>query len=200
FDQLDVLIVDQIGKNYSGAGMDTTVIGRVMVPGQEENARPQITAIVALDVSPESHGNAAGLGMADVTTRRVVSQIDFRPYYLNAITSGTFGLRRAGIPFVMQDDYTAVALALHATASSHPTAPRLVRICNTLEVETILIAEALCAEATAAGLTVERAVGPLAFGPGGRIMPWPAPVASIAAGPGGGIEGPEDPGIAEKVA
>ena len=97
FDALDVLVVDQIGKNYSGAGMDTTVIGRVMVPGQEENARPQITAIVVLGVSPESHGNAAGLGMADVTTRRVVQGIDFRAFYLNGITSGTFGLRRSSI-------------------------------------------------------------------------------------------------------
>ena len=126
FDQLDVLIVDEIGKNYSGAGMDTTVIGRVMVPGQAENPRPQITAIVALDISPESHGNAGGLGMADVTTRRVVAKIDFHSFYLNAITSGTFGLRRSSIPFVMQDDYTALALALHAGTSSHPTTPRLV--------------------------------------------------------------------------
>lgn len=191
FDQLDVLVVDQIGKNYSGAGMDTTVIGRVMVPGQAENPRPQITAIVALDVSPESHGNAAGLGMADVTTRRLVAQIDFRPFYLNGITSGTFGLRRSSIPFVMQDDYTAVALALHAAASSHPAAPRLVRICNTLEVGTIMIAAALRDEAAAAGLRIGPALGPLRFGPDGCIAPWPAPAAPGTSGPGGGEEGPE---------
>ena len=143
FDQLDVLVVDQIGKNYSGAGMDTTVIGRVMVPGAGREPPPAITAIVALDVSPESHGNAAGLGMADVTTRRLVEKIDFHAFYLNGITSGTFGLRRSSIPFVMQDDYTAIALALHASAASHPDRPRLARIPNTLDVGTLLIADAL---------------------------------------------------------
>jgi hypothetical protein len=174
FDQLDVLVVDEIGKNYSGTGMDTTVIGRVLVPDQEENPRPRITAIVALGMSAESRGNAGGLGMADVTTRRLVEQINFYSFYLNGITSGTFGLRRSHIPFVMQDDYTAVALALHATAASHPTAPRLARIRNTLDVETLLIAESLVAEAQAAGGDVGPPLGPLAFGPDGRIAAWPA--------------------------
>ena len=190
FDQLDVLVVDQIGKNYSGAGMDTTVIGRIMVPQQPENPRPEITAIVALDVSPESHGNAAGLGMADVTTRRLVSKIDFEALYINGITSGTFGLRRSAIPFVMQDDYTAVALALHAAAAAHPEAPRLVRIANTLDVGTILIAAALVPEARAAGLEVGPALGPLAFDAQGQIAPWPHPRAEATQAPGGGEEGP----------
>ena len=174
FDQLDVLVVDEIGKNYSGAGMDTTVIGRIMVPGQEENPAPVITAIVVLDVSPESHGNAAGLGMADVTTRRLVEQIDFRSFYLNGITSGTFGLRRSSIPFVMQDDYTAVSLALHAAAASHPDAPRLARIRNTLEVGTLLISEALVDEARQAGVEVGESLGPMAFDAEGRIASWPS--------------------------
>jgi hypothetical protein len=173
FDQLDVLVVDRIGKNFSGAGMDTTVIGRVMVPGQDENPTPQITAIAVLDVSPESHGNAAGIGMADVTTRRLVEKIDFRAFYLNGITSGTFGLRRSSIPFTMQDDYTAVSLALHAAAASHPDSPRLVRIHNTLEVGTLLISDALVDEARQRGVQVIREVGPLSFGPDGSIDPWP---------------------------
>ncbi len=174
FDDLDVLVVDQIGKNFSGAGMDTTVIGRILVPGQEENPRPRITAIVALDVSPESHGNAAGLGMADVTTRRLVAKMDFHAFYLNGITSGTFGLRRSSIPFVMQDDYTAIALALHAAASAHPDHPRLVRIPNTLDVGALLIAESLCVEAAAAGCTLGPRLGPLTFDPTGQITPFPA--------------------------
>jgi hypothetical protein len=174
FDDLDVLVIDQIGKNFSGAGMDTTVIGRILVPGQEENPRPRITAIVALDVSPESHGNAAGLGMADVTTRRLVGKMDFHAFYLNGITSGTFGLRRSSIPFVMQDDYTAIALALHAAASAHPDQARLVRIPNTLDVGALLIAESLCAEAVAAGCTLGPSVGPLTFDPAGQITPVPA--------------------------
>jgi hypothetical protein len=173
FDQLDVLVVDEIGKNYSGTGMDTNVIGRVMVPEQEENPRPRITAIVALGMSAESRGNAGGLGMADVTTRRLVEQINFYSFYLNGITSGTFGLRRSSIPFVMQDDATAVALALHATTSSHPDAPRLVRIHDTLHVEQMLISAALVPEAQAAGHIVGPALGPLAFLPDGHIAPWP---------------------------
>jgi antitoxin (DNA-binding transcriptional repressor) of toxin-antitoxin stability system len=181
FDQLDVLVVDQIGKNYSGAGMDTTVIGRVMVPGQEENPTPQITAIAVLDVSPESHGNAAGIGMADVTTRRLVEKIDFHAFYLNGITSGTFGLRRSSIPFVMQDDYTTVSLALHAAAASHPDRPRLVRIHNTLEVGTLLISGALVAEAQERGVQVLREVGPLSFADDGSIAPWPGDAPEMGA-------------------
>jgi hypothetical protein len=111
--------------------------------------------------------------MADVTTRRLVEQINFYSFYLNGITSGTFGLRRSSVPFVMQDDYTAVALALHATTSSHPDAPRLVRIHDTLHVEQMLISAALVPEAQAAGHTVGPALGPLAFTPDGRIAPWP---------------------------
>lgn len=173
FDQLDVLVVDEIGKNYSGTGMDTTVIGRVMVPGQAENPRPQITTVVALDLSAESRGNAGGLGLADVTTRRLVAKIDFHSFYLNGITSGTFGLRRSSIPFVMPDDYTAIALALHASTSSHPTTPRLVRIPNTLHTEWLLISDALRAEARAAGHAVGPDLGPLTFTPDGRLAPWP---------------------------
>lgn len=173
FDELDVLIVDEIGKNYSGTGMDTNVIGRVMVPNQEENPRPRITAVVALDLSAESRGNAGGLGLADVTTRRLVEKIDFHSFYLNGITSGTFGLRRSHVPFVMPDDYTAVCLALHAAAASHPDAPRLARIRNTLDIETLLISAALHPAATAAGLEVGPALGPLAFTPAGQITPWP---------------------------
>ncbi|HET7079620.1 MAG TPA: DUF2088 domain-containing protein, partial [Chloroflexia bacterium] len=87
---------------------------------------------------------------------------------------GTFGLRRSSIPFVMQDDYTAIALALHAAASAHPDQARLVRIPNTLDVGALLIAESLCAEAVAAGCTLGPSVGPLTFDPAGQITPFPA--------------------------
>src|SRR5262245_53701954 len=78
FDQLDVLVVGEIGKNYSGAGMDPNVIGRLYIESypELETNKPKITRIVALDVSPESHGNGTGIGLADLTTRRAIDAID----------------------------------------------------------------------------------------------------------------------------
>ena len=67
-----MLIVDEMGKNVSGTGMDTNVIGRMFVPGVAEEPRPRITAVVVLDLTEESHGNAIGIGLADFTTERVV--------------------------------------------------------------------------------------------------------------------------------
>ena len=75
FDQIDVLIVGELGKNYSGAGMDPNVIGRLMVETQSDFERPVITRLAVLDVSDESHGNIVGVGFADLTTQRLVSRM-----------------------------------------------------------------------------------------------------------------------------
>src|SRR5438105_512906 len=92
FDALDVLVVDEMGKNISGTGMDSNVIGRMYVPGVAEESRPSITAIVVLDLAEESHGNATGVGLADFTTERLASRIDWQATYMNSYTSGTGGL------------------------------------------------------------------------------------------------------------
>ncbi len=80
FDQIDVLIVGELGKNYSGAGMDPNVIGRLMIETQPDHERPLVTRLAVLDVSEESHGNIVGVGFADLTTERLVSRMDPDPF------------------------------------------------------------------------------------------------------------------------
>src|SRR5439155_25238633 len=92
FDALDVLIVDEMGKNVSGTGMDTNVLGRMFVPGVPEADKPRITTVVVLDLTEETHGNAIGVGLADFTTERVLQQIDWQATYMNGYTAGLSGL------------------------------------------------------------------------------------------------------------
>ena len=87
FDQIDVLVVGELGKNYSGAGMDPNVIGRLLIETQPDFDRPLITRLVVLDVSEESHGNIVGVGFADLTTERLVSKLDPESFRINVITS-----------------------------------------------------------------------------------------------------------------
>ena len=101
FDDLDVLIVDEMGKNISGTGMDTNILGRMFVPAVPEADRPRITAVVVLDITEESHGNACGVGLADFTTEGLVSKIDLYATYMNGLTSGTGGLLRNRLPNVL---------------------------------------------------------------------------------------------------
>lgn len=78
-EDLDILVVDEIGKkNYSGTGMDTNIIGRIRILGAEEPESPRIKYIIASDLSEESHGNALGIGLADLTTKRLFGTIDFQ--------------------------------------------------------------------------------------------------------------------------
>ncbi len=86
-DKIDVLIVDEMGKDISGAGMDTNIIGRIYIDGEEEPEKPKITRIVVTDLTEKTHGNAIGIGLADLITRRLFSKIDFNATYQNAITS-----------------------------------------------------------------------------------------------------------------
>ena len=101
FDQIDVLVVGELGKNYSGAGMDPNVIGRLLIETQPDFDRPVITRLVVLDVSDESHGNIVGVGFADLTTERLVSKLDPESFRINVITSCC--LERARIPITLAD-------------------------------------------------------------------------------------------------
>ncbi|MGB9826179.1 MAG: hypothetical protein ACPLRU_05860, partial [Desulfofundulus sp.] len=113
-DRLDFLIVREMGKNISGTGMDTNVIGRIRMVGVPEPASPLITRIVVLDLTGASHGNATGIGLADFTTRRLVDKMDRQKTYLNCITSGN--VQRAMLPMVMPDDRAAVEAAMESLA------------------------------------------------------------------------------------
>jgi hypothetical protein len=170
FDALDVLIVDEMGKNISGTGMDTNVLGRMFVPGVAEEPRPRITAVVVLDLTEESHGNAIGIGLADFTTERVVSSIDWHATYMNAFTAGTSGLLRNRLPSVLLNDRAAIATAIRMCGQPDPARLRVARIKNTLQAARVEFSPSLLEEACAAHVEVTGEVKPMRFDAAGRLI------------------------------
>ncbi|WP_273854260.1 lactate racemase domain-containing protein [Guptibacillus spartinae] len=140
-DQIDILVVDEIGKNYSGTGMDTNIIGRIRVLGVEEPEKPSIKYLIASNLSEASHGNALGIGLADLTTKRLFEKIDMKAMNENVITS-TF-LDRAKIPIVLDSDREALTAALRATWGVKDEETRFVRIPNTLHIGEMIVSEVL---------------------------------------------------------
>jgi hypothetical protein len=141
---VDLLIVDEIGKNISGTGMDTNVVGRMLLPGVKEPDSPGVARIVARSLTAESHGNANGVGLADIITRRLYDTIDFGATYANVFTT-TF-LNRANIPVIMESDRQAIEAAIDVQRLAHPERARVVRIKNTLDIGQIEVSETLLRE------------------------------------------------------
>lgn len=139
FDHLDVLVVDRMGKEISGTGMDPNVLGRYTFPWM--SGGPSINRLVVLDLTEKSHGNATGVGLADIATRRLVQKIDQRATYLNVMTSTN--LAAARIPVTMDNDREAIALAIRTANRSDLEKVEMVRIRSTLELEEIWISEPL---------------------------------------------------------
>ena len=139
-DDIDLLIIDRMGKDISGAGMDTNIIGRWMMEGEPEPEAPRVKAIVVLDLTPATHGNATGIGLADFMTRRLYEKIDLPLTTLNIFTSG--GLLRGRLPLVYEDDEEVIDMALRHVFRSHPQdreQARIVRIGSTLDLETVQV-------------------------------------------------------------
>ncbi len=139
-DDIDLLIIDRMGKDISGAGMDTNIIGRWMMEGEPEPEAPRVKAIVVLDLTPATHGNATGIGLADFMTRRLYEKIDLPLTTLNIFTSG--GLLRGRLPLVYEDDEQVIDMALRHVFRSHPEdreQARIVRIGSTLDLETVQV-------------------------------------------------------------
>lgn len=143
-EDLDLLIVNEIGKNYSGSGMDVNVIGRWRLAGIPEPSSPRIKRIAALRLSPQSEGNAQGVGLADVVTRRLVDAVDPAATYMNSIVS-TF-VQRAFIPITMPTDRDAITVALASLGLEHAAAARVARVRNTLHLDELWLSESLLAE------------------------------------------------------
>lgn len=143
FDEIDVLIVDAMGKEFSGTGMDTNVIGRRMVRSMPELVTPRITSIVCLRVSSASHGNAVGIGLADFIPMAALAGVDLLATYTNTLTAGSQAIQRAQIPVVMADDADAVRAALLTSDIDDWSNLRLARIRNTLQLENMLVSAAL---------------------------------------------------------
>lgn len=134
FPEIDVLIVEEMGKNISGVGMDPNVIGRAKVHGVEMPAGCSIRAIAVLRLTHETHGNASGIGLADVTTQRILNEMDFDATYLNCITSGLTGIQRALLPLVAPTEKAAVETAFRVCGRPESHHARAVRIKNTLSL------------------------------------------------------------------
>jgi hypothetical protein len=168
FDRIDVLIVGELGKNYSGAGMDPNVIGRQMVETQPDLDRPVITRLAVLDASAESHGNLVGIGFADLATERLVAKIDPEPFRVNILTSCC--LERARIPITLPTDRDVFEAALQTCWRIDPSEARLVIIPNTLELNTLWVTPPLKDEARAhPHLTLETDDRPIPFSADGTL-------------------------------
>lgn len=134
---VDILIVDELGKEISGTGMDTNIIGRIKICGEEEPASPRVSAIMVTDLTEASHGNALGVGLADITTRRLFEKIDFRAMNENVMTS-TF-VERGKIPVVAQSDEQALQYCLTVCRVREIEKAKIVRIKNTLCVQEMYV-------------------------------------------------------------
>ncbi|QLG63981.1 DUF362 domain-containing protein [Halorarum salinum] len=143
-DDLDLLIVDEMGKEVSGTGMDTNVIGRTCFRGEPEPDRPDYTRIYVRSLTPPSHGNGLGIGLADVVHADLVADLDLGDTYVNVATSGETD--RARIPLVVPDDASALLLAPSVTGTPDPGELRIARIPNTMEPGRLLVSEPLVPE------------------------------------------------------
>ncbi len=169
FDPLDLLVIGEIGKNYSGAGIDPNVVGRLLVETQQEPESPRITRICALDLSPESHGNGTGCGIADLATERLLAAIDPVPFRMNNLTACF--LRRSQLPFAFPDDRSCVGAGLETCWQPDAAALRLAVIPNTLEVSELWVSPALAAEARRhPHLEVTGPARPLPFDAAGNLV------------------------------
>jgi len=146
FDKIDVLIVDQIGKDISGAGMDPNVTGRNAGRNRDFGG-PTIHRIVVRDLTPGTKGNATGMGAADLTTQRMVQKIDWTKTYVNLVTAGSPG--GAALPLVTDTDHDALCIAMRSCPMATAETVRAVRIENTLDLGEIWVSTAMAADVAA---------------------------------------------------
>ena len=172
FDRIDLLIVDEIGKNFSGSGMDTNIIrraadGSFVHPG--ENA---VGRIYVRSLHPDSYGNAAGLGMADFTHDRVLRAMDVKTTWINALTALMPANARVPMRTTRPETAKALETALQTTGHTELRQLRALWIKNTLSCETLLASEAYREEAQGRNdLIAESEPVPLAFDERGDLVP-----------------------------
>lgn len=169
FRDIDVLVIDRMGKEISGAGFDPNITGRNhrWVEGFDD---PRVNKIVVLDLTDATHGNATGVGAADVITRRLFDRIDYGATWANVITSNY--LDGGAIPIVMHTDREAVALGAKTALRVESGDARIVRIRDTLTLGTIMVSEPMLEEVRAhPDMEALGAPEPFAFTRDGRIEP-----------------------------
>ena len=173
FKQMDVLVVDEIGKNISGSGMDPNVTGRLFFIGSPPLKEPKITRIFVRDLTPETEGNAIGIGFAEYTTTRLVKKIDPVPTMINSITG--MGPECGRIPISFDKDQEALQAAYDNSGVIDPKDLRLVWVKNTLELEYLWASEPMLKEAKAnPGIEVVSGLQEIPFDKeGNMLVEWP---------------------------
>ena len=141
---LDVLVVERLGKDVSGTGMDTNVVGRYGVLGSDDPETPRIDRIVALGLTEETHGNGHGIGLVDLTTVGVAESLDLDQMYANALTSGS--LSRDAIPVALPSEELALAAACTTAGPYDPETVRIAWVRDTSHLGKLRVSEALARE------------------------------------------------------
>ena len=170
-DDLDILVMGEMGKNISGAGMDPNVVGMWRRDGGPR--QPNYRTVVLLNLTPESHGNAMGIGLVDLTTRLVMDLVDLKATYTNVLTTGIWAAAR--MPIALDNDRAALEMAL--SRIHEPEKARMVCITNTLYLETFWASAALIPELRARE-AIEIDETPLAFqfNSEERLRPFPSAI------------------------
>jgi hypothetical protein len=164
-DDLDILIIDEMGKNISGTGIDPNIVGFWRRAGGPRT--PDYRTLIVLDVTPQSHGNALGIGIADLTTRRVMDMIDLKATYTNALASGIWSGAR--MPIALENDRQVIETAISRVPDLQRI--RMVRIVNTLHLETFWATEPLIAELQEkGGVSIDEQALPLVFNKSNRLL------------------------------
>ena len=168
----DVLIVDRIGKNFSGTGVDPNITGTFSTPYASDGVQVQRTCF--LDLTEESHGNSLGISLASAITRRIFDQIDADAMYTNCMTSTV--IKSAMVPCVMSTDKEAIQFCIRTCNRIDRENPRVIRIRNSLHVGQIMLSEAYYEDVLAGkyeGLTAMDAPAQLAFDQADTLTtPW----------------------------
>ena len=168
-DDLDILVVDEMGKDISGAGIDPNVIGFWRREGGPRE--PDYRTLIVLDLTPKSHGNATGIGMADLVTRRLMDKLDLHATQMNALTSKV--LRSARLPISLENDRIALETALDGVPD--PRRVRMARIKNTASLETFWVTDSVLSELRSKeGITVDDDPLQLDFNDEGSLLPFPS--------------------------
>ncbi len=169
---VDVLVVRKMGKDISGTGMDTNVIGRYAIPDVVDDSHPHIATIAALSLTKGTQGNANGLGLANVISARLLKAINWRSTYTNALAAGVMGLRKAAMPMVQPHDRAAVETALRCTRRPAAQA-RMLFIEDTLSLDQVWLSPNLAADwATQPGCSLGPEAS-LSFADcGAMVQPW----------------------------
>ncbi len=169
-DDIDILMLDRMGKDISGAGLDPNIIGRNMIRGEPEPDRPRIKMITIHDLTDASHGNAVGMGLGDVITRRLYGKIDLQATNENIVTSSF--LLRGKIPVIAPDDATAFAYASRGCGRIATDDLRVVRVRDTLRLGEAYVSDAVLHELKHR-TDIEVVSGPVpAFDEAGALWPF----------------------------